>query len=467
MSTAAWLGILYLAVAGTAAAHVLLFKRDPRSAWAWLTVCWLFPLGGSLLYLWFGVNRVERRAVRELRQQRIRPPGVALPDLPGVARQELVELARTGESVTGRALEPGNAIEAFHNGEQAYPAMLAAIGGARRSVWMSSYIFDPGEVGVRFARALAEARSRGVQVRVLLDGVGDFYLGARGSALLEEYGVRGELFLPLRLLPPMLHVNLRNHRKLLVVDGETAFLGGMNISDNHMLAHPSAPRADMQFRVKGPVVAQLAGVFADDWRDVAEDEEVLPRVAPLPPCGTAWCRAVTDGPNSDTGRLLLLLLSAIANAHQRICIMTPYFIPTPELVGALKSAALRGVAIDILLPERSDQRWVDWASRRWLRQMLGGSLRVFLQPAPFAHTKLFVVDGYYAQVGSANMDLRSLRLNFELNLEIYDAAVGASLEAEFDAARAHGRELTADEVGADGLGARLRNGFFWLFSPVL
>jgi len=465
--------VAYALAALATAGHALLHKRDPRSAWAWITACWLFPLGGALLYFWFGVNRIERRAMRELGAPRMHhaPEREALPEVPGV-RQEVRELVRIGRIMTGRPLEPGNCVTPLHGGEQAYPDMLAAIGRAQRTIWLESYIFDHGDAAQAFARALGEAHRRGVQVRVLLDGVGTLSWRGRGIGLLRQQGVPVAKFLPPRLWPPMLHINLRNHHKLMTVDGQAAWTGGMNITDDHYVQRPGDRMADMHFRIEGPVVPQLEAVFADSWRFAAGEVLELTgrgqgeeRETGEPP--RTFCRAITDGPNDAIDRLQLVLLAAIANAHRRICIMTPYFIPTPELSGALQSAALRGVAIEIVLPQRSDQWWADAATRRWLTQLVGRFIQVYYRPAPFAHTKLFLMDDYYALIGSANLDPRSLRLNFELMVEMYDAGIVAVLQRHFDATRAASRPVTEEQLRRRPLLLRLRDALFWLFSPYL
>lgn len=458
---------VYAISAIATAGHALQHKRDPRSAWAWITACWLFPLGGALLYFWFGVNRIERRAQRTMgvAPERYVTGAEPMPDVPGLPL-EVRELVRTGRIMTGRPLVGGNHIAPLHSGEEAYPAMLEAIARAKRSVWMETYIFDKGDIAEQFAQAFADAMARGVQVRVLVDGVGVLSLRTGGVGLLEKRGVPVQRFLPLRVMPPMLHVNLRNHHKLMTVDGELAFVGGMNVSDDHYVKSAREPMADLHFRVEGPVVTQLEAVFADNWR-FAQGEK-LPLAARAPDArGEAFCRAITDGPNDAVDRLQLVLLGAIANAHRRISIMTPYFIPTPELSGALQAAALRGVEIVIVLPRKSDQWWVDAATRRWLTQLVGRFVHVYYRPEPFAHSKLFLMDDYYAQVGSANLDPRSLRLNFELVVEVYDAAFVQEMQAHFDEVRGSSERVTEETIRRWSRLARLRDSLFWLFSPYL
>jgi cardiolipin synthase A/B len=461
--------VLYAALAIGTAGHALLHKRDPRAAWGWIAVCWLFPLAGAVLYYLFGVNRIETRAQRVFGPELPRPnppqPG-APPQIRGADPLEVRELARLGWAMSARPLLGGNDIEPLHNGNQAYPAMLSAIAGARRTVHMTSYIFRGDEAGRRFAQALAEAKRRGVEVRVLLDGFGDLYR-PRGSRLLRRLGLDAKLFLPVRLWPPMLHVNLRNHRKLLVVDGELAFTGGMNIQQGHVAGRSGAPAiSDLHFRIAGPLAQQLDVVFWSDWSFASGEQSPEP-CEPAPAGGDHTSRVITEGPNEDIDRLVMVLIGALASAHRRVWIMTPYFLPPQPLVSALQSAALRGVDVSIIIPDRSDQPWMDWATRHILPRLLERQIRIHRRPPPFAHTKLLVMDDWYVQFGSANLDMRSLRLNFELMVESYGKPLAQELASHFAEVRSGSHEMTQKEAKEARFGARLRNALCWLFSPYL
>lgn len=472
---------MHVLLAGSVASHALLHKQDPRSAWAWILVCMLVPLGGALLYLGFGINRITRRARRTIGgpSKGRDPQGPdAIPQVDGIAPSEVAELVRMGRAVARRELLAGNRVDMLCNGEQAYPAMLAAIGQARHSVWLTTYIFDRGHAGESFAQALRRAMDRGVQVRVMLDGFGDWRFPARGSSLLRRHGVPVALFLPPHIFPPQLHVNLRNHRKLLCIDGTLVFTGGMNIGDHHLDPTSLVPgtelwrwkrdfAADLHFRVEGPVALQCADVFAKDWLIIHGEALELPVPEPREPSGAALCRVITDGPNERMGRLQMILLGALATAHRSVRIMTPYFVPTPELSSALTAAALRGVEVSLLLPERSNHWWLDAATRRWLAQLSEVPLQVWRRPSPFAHSKLFLVDDYYAIVGSANLDYRSLRLNFELMLEIYDTGLVAILQRHFAERLALSRPLDLHALKERPATARLWDSLFWLFSRYL
>jgi cardiolipin synthase A/B len=284
--------------------------------------------------------------------------------------------------------------------------------------------------------------------------------------LLRRRSVRAARFLAPRLLPvPRLALNMRNHRKLLLVDGEVAFLGGMNIGGREVGKAAQRRMADLHFEVCGPIVAQLARAFAIDWQFSAAEE--LPLATPPAPAGPAVCRVITDGPDEDNDKLLNVILGALSVARQQILVMTPYFIPPPELSSALQAAALRGVEVCLVLPEISNLRYVDWASRRWLAPLLERGVRIYLQPRPFSHTKLLVVDGSYAQIGSANLDPRSLRLNFEIAVEVYCVHTSAQLVAYIEAARAASAEYPLAVSRALPLFQRARNSLFWLLSPYL
>lgn len=432
----------------TAAAHALLYKRRPQAALGWIAVSLMIPFVGALLYYLFGINRVEARA-RLLRGATREKAPVAGGIFPWVH---------------------GNDITALHNGEAAYPAMLEAIRGARYYVHLSTYIFGAKEAGGEFVAALGEAAERGVEVRVLIDGIGELYTWPRAGALLRKRNVRVAKFLPPRLLPPSLSINLRNHRKILVVDGTAAFTGGMNIAARHLVADSSRRHrvVDLHFRLAGPVAAKLDAVFSADWRFATGETIALraPR-ADAGGRGSAACRVVPDGPDENRDPLSALLLKTIASAQRRVAIMTPYFLPSPELSGVLQAAALRGIAVEIVLPAKSNLPYVHWATRHMLWQLLTTDVRVFYQPGPFVHTKLLLADDERAVIGSWNIDPRSLRLNFELAVEISDASVAANLSEHFDAALRRSSAVTLADVDGRALPERFRDGAAWLLSPYL
>jgi cardiolipin synthase len=470
----AGLALLFSVVAS---GHAVLYKRDSRSAIAWVGFIWLVPVVGSALYFIFGVNRLRRQAallrrgLERYRAHETQPE--CLPEelhrhLPGHAGH-LNMLARVVGGVVGRPLLPGNQIEPLINGDEAFPAMLEAIQQARQTVSFCTYIFDLDEVGLAFARALGDATRRGVEVRVLIDATGTQYSWPTILPTLRREGVRHARFLPSFALWHLLSVNLRTHRKILVADGRVGFTGGMNIRVGHCLRRqPQSPVQDIHFRVRGPVVTQLQEVFADDWLFTTGEALRGDAWFPKPEAaGQVLARGVPDGPDEDFEKLRWTLLGALSIARYSVRIVTPYFLPDPAVVSALNLAAMRGVQVDIILPATSNLPFVRWASQAMWWQVLKHGGRIWLTPPPFDHSKLMLVDDCWALVGSANWDPRSLRLNFEFNLECYDLDLARRLRELIEAKRKAAHLVTLEEMDGRPLPVRLRDGVARLLTPYL
>lgn len=452
------------------AGHALINKRDPRSALGWILTCITIPLLGPIFYWGMGVNRIYSRAKRWHRKageagHRASPEATA-PATPLPAELfYLKELRSLSDRVVSTELRPGNALVPLENGEGAYPVMLAAIEGATSSIHLCTYIFDGDHTGERFVTALARAADRGVEVRVIVDSLGEKYSKPTARELLKGTAVEFRSFLPLR---PGGYLNLRNHRKILVVDGKLGFTGGMNIGNRHMVSGRPPVVKDLHFQVRGPVVADLQRTFLEDWLFAKGEHLTGERFFPeLAPSGSALVRAVSDGPDKEFRKLHWIILGALSCARKEVTIVTPYFIPDRPLIAALVTAALRGVAITIVLPELNNLPFVQWASRSYLWELLQQGVRIYSQPAPFVHTKFMVVDRAWSLIGSANLDPRSLRLNFELDLEVYDLGFAWLLEERCAATVAASREITLAEMDGRSLPLKIRDAAAKLFSPYL
>ncbi len=457
--------VLGLVLAVLVTLHVLLRKREVESAAGWIGFAWFAPVLGSISYVLFGVNRVQRRA-RRLRPSAVRRGGRAAWPSP-IEDDHLDPLERGIGRITGRPMAPGNAVQIYQNGDEAYPAMLAAIAAARRSVGLSSFIFRDDLWGGRFIDALAAAQGRGVAVRVLIDGIGGGWLRSPAWRRLRRQGVPAVRFLHSPLPWRMPFLNLRTHKKILVLDGSSGFTGGMNISDaNVMATHPKAPVQDTHFRIEGPVVSQLTEAFAQDWAFAAgEDLEGDAWFPDLAPHGAAPSRVIDSGPDEDLEKIEFALLQAIACAREAIAVMTPYFLPDERLTTALALASMRGVAVDVVIPEASDHVFVDWATRANVGPLLKDGVRIWRCPPPFRHSKVAVVDGEWCLVGSCNWDIRSFRLNFELCVEVYDRSLADTLAALMQCSR--GAALTEADLDARTLPTRLRDAGARLLLPYL
>ncbi len=469
-------GALTILLAVLASGHVVLYKRDSRAAVAWVGLIWLVPVLGAVLYALFGINRVRRRAALK---RAGRWPGTTLEmERPVTVRSEqllpsslyrLHSLAELVDRVTGRQVLAGNTVTPLEQGDAAYPDMLAAIQAAQVSVGLSTYIFDHGYAGRLFLDGLSDAARRGVATRVLIDDVGARYSWPPIVRRLRARGVTvarfGRTLLPWRLP----YMNLRNHRKVLVVDGRIGFTGGMNIRDGHLLERgPRHAVQDLHFRLEGPVVRHLALAFVDDWQfttgETLGGDAWFP---PLEPRGPVFARGITDGPDEDFEKARLVVLGALACAHTSVQIVTPYFLPDSGLITALTVAAMRGVRVDILLPAVNNQALAHWAAAAQLWQVVKRGCRVYYTPPPFDHTKLMVVDCGWALIGSSNWDPRSLRLNFELDVECYDERLADRLSGLVERKLAGAREISAADLDNRSLPIRLRDGIARLAAPYL
>lgn len=467
-------GLICLAIAHClalwAACHALLTKHDPRSALGWIAVLIFLPVAGLLIYLIFGIGRSQSRAEKIMRRISSIESRYYIHNSfgnePSLPSREALLFNQLANRLSSTALTDGNAVLPLHNGDEAYPAMLRAIDAATGQVFLSSYIFNYGHAGEAFIGALERAHRRGVDVRVIVDGVGAFYSWKKPWKILSGKGVPTARFRPPKLFPPNFGINLRSHRKVLVCDN-VGFTGGMNIADGNLLKLKGNRKSliqDMHFRFEGPVVKQLRRAFLLNWGFCTSQFEVLPGKE-SPKSGNCGCRVIVDGPGGDSDPLNDLICGAINLARKHVRIMTPYFLPTHDLMASLRSAAQRGVNVWVVLPGHNNLAYISWAMARLLPNLLQAGVRVWEQPPPFAHTKLFTVDGFYSLVGSANMDSRSLRLNFELDMEIYDEAISRQLSDFMDEKRDAGREITLAELKKLSFLKKLRNGASWLFSP--
>jgi cardiolipin synthase len=470
------IAILSVLLAVIASAHAVMRKRDSRAAVGWVGVIWLVPIVGAVLYVLLGINRIQRRAKALRAGQPTVPPAPESGDNWRAVGAELMEgrghldaLARVVGKVTDAPLTDGNRVVPLMNGDAAYPAMLETIEAAERSLAFSTYIFDHDDSGLLFADALARAVKRGVVVRVLIDSVGARYSWPSMVGHLRRRGVRVARFMQTLLPWRMPFFNLRNHRKILVADGCVSYTGGINVREGHVLRrNPRRPVKDLHFKVEGPVVQQLMSVFADDWafatREVLTGELWFPELEHV---GTVIARGIPDGPAEHFDKMRLTLLGGVQTAEYRIGVVTPYFLPDRDLISALAVAAMRGVEVDIVLPSVNNQPLVGWASTALWWQLLERGCRVFLTPPPFDHTKLMVVDDFWTLIGSANWDPRSLRLNFELNVECYDRDLARSMTHLVGEKVASARQVTLAEVDGRCIPIRLRDGVARLLSPYL
>jgi cardiolipin synthase len=454
------LGVLVEAIALSLIPFVILRRKEPGSTVAWILTLIFLPGLGATLFILFGRERVrlpvqwKREADRALAQRahrhRVRPSTLARERaLLRLSSPVDRELFRVSSALPGAEPTPGNQVELLIDGEATYEAIARAIDAAEHHVYAEYYLIQRGSVADWFAERLIAATRRGVEVKLLLDGYGSFWIKRRWIRALREAGVEVAFFLPARLilLQPM---NLRNHRKIVVVDGSVGFTGGINLMDEYrgkdLSGHAISPWRDTHLRVQGPAAQSLSRVFELDWHFAtkraihhapeephrAEGHDAGPG---KPEHGEAMVAIVRSGPDIEgptRETIHRLFFSAITIARERVCITTPYFVPDRAIVVALQTAALRGVFVQLLLPRRSNHPFVFQAGRSFYEGLLEAGVQIYEYGPGMIHAKTMVVDGTVALVGSANMDLRSFRLNFEVHAVVRDEVTAAELLRCFD-----------------------------------
>lgn len=473
-----WLALVlgWLASSFLAFTHIVTTKRDVRAAIGWSGIVWLAPYIGPLSYFLFGINRIERKAARFLEQQgktasagREDEPKSQL-SAPLMKRAEVKAHVHLMDRVGDFPFLAGNLINPLQNGNQTFSAMIKAINSAKKTIGLETYIFDYDKAGRAFVKALAGAVKRGVEVRVLVDTIGAFYSFPQIIRVLKKNGVPVARFNKSLVPWRMTYLNLRNHRKILVVDGKVGFAGGINIREgNFQMSHGKKVIRDLHFSLKGPIVGQLSEVFVLDWAFASHEnlEPALwcPEIKTKD--GSAFARGIADGPDGDVKKTRWAIFSALSMAQRTVTIMTPYFLPDRVLVSALNQAALRGVKVDILLPEENNLKYVHWAAQSQYGQVLEGGCNIYHSPGPFDHGKVVVIDGGWVLLGSTNWDPRSLRLNFEFNVECFDQVFAKKMEAVVGEKLAKAKLITMTEVKARSKFRRAWLGLMWLFTPYL
>jgi cardiolipin synthase len=448
---------------------VALSRKVPQAKTAWILVILGFPWVGAFLYFTLGrqtlLRKVEhlrsrRGAVLSATDEARAARGLIPPRRP---RGSAAEMVLGSEAAGVRTPVPGNEFTPLTEGPDAFRAAREAIEAARHHVHMVVYIFKDDRTGRDTLALLAQAARRGVEVRVLYDGLGSFGRSGAFFRPILDAGGRVAASLPVGRLYRLLHMNLRNHRKLVVVDGRVALTGGMNVGDEYATGRNWR---DLHCRIRGPVVPSLQRVFVEDWNFATEElldrDEYFPAVERA---GDVPIQVVDSGPDQADPHAEELMFSAIAAARRSIDILTPYFVPTPGIEQALGSASRRGRRVRMLLPDYVDHRIVRWATDAYLPRLLQTGVEVWRHPQ-MSHGKMVIVDESWVTLGSVNLDMRSLRLNFELNVAIPHTPTAALLTRHFEGELSVARRLTEEELRVPPP-RRLLRATAQLLSPIL
>ena len=452
--------------------RVLVRGGSPASTVLWMVVILATPWLGLLLYYLLPrrlqLRRLRRVRLRTAHLRATRRPGGGREPAPA-ARGSVHGLAAMLGGADGAGLDGGNEVQWLASGDAFLAAATEAIATARHEVHCVVYIFRPDAAGQRFLKLLTSAQQRGVAVRLLFDAVGSFGLGAAHLAELRAAGGRAEAFLPLLWKRRPLTMNLRNHRKLLVVDGETGFVGGRNIGDEYLTDRVGRERPwlDAMVRIRGPAVGRLQDVFIEDW--CTATDEVLTAARPLPaPPGRELVGVVCSGPDREESDLWFAVIQAIGDADATVELSSPYLVPPPVLLFALQMAAARGVRVRIHTNGPKAEAWVLYhAQRSYYKKLLAAGVELYETLLDYNHSKLLVVDGRTVVVGSANMDLRSAHLNFEIAAVALDAPhLAAEVQATLDQRELRFLRVTKTHLPRQPF-ARAIDGVCSLLSPLL
>jgi cardiolipin synthase A/B len=465
---AGWTALAYAVLTIGTLLAVLHLKREPMSAIAWSLTVILIPFFGPLLFFLFGYQSIHRKLMKRKRRRNAYKKLVTRTDGESADVPEQWDvLARLGHHGDGFPVTGGNAVALYHDGNPAFEAMLAAIERAEHHVHAQFFILRDDPTGARFLDALCACAQRNVEVRLLIDSVGSFYLPSRVLRRLRRAGGKAAGFLP--LFNPF-RVNLRNHRKILVVDGHTGFTGGLNIGDEYLHKHRKFGFwRDTHFRIEGPAVEGLQHTFLEDWHFTTAEEvkggAYFPRRGHAP--GNVLAQVVASGPDAEFKAIRETYVAAILRARERVWIASPYFVPDAGLRDALLLASRSGVDVRYLGLFRPD-KWIPFlAARYYWTDMLAAGVKVYQYARGMMHSKYVLVDGEWASVGSANTDNRSLFLHFELNCQFFDAGVVKELEDAYLGDLQWSVRLDEELFATRPLVARLAENACRLFSPVL
>lgn len=433
--------------------RVIMRQRPYGVSLAWLVVILIFPFGGGFLYLLFGENRISEKRLGRAKlsynhyQHWLKTLRNRSPVCWDTLNHECLPLHHLAERLAGIPALDGNSLEIIETPETILGSILRDIDKARSTCHLQFYIWKEGGLVNTIIDALLRAAHRGVVCRILLDSIGSRqFLTSDTARVMQEAGVKIQESLPAGLIKALFaRIDIRNHRKIVIIDGHIAYTGSQNMADPYVFRQEAGVGnwIDVMIRMRGPVVESLAGTFISDWflesdnkryklRSLHEDITTVREAAdihPQEPAGEAAVQLVPSGPGFSSDAIHRLLLTTIYAARKELILTTPYFIPDDALLAALKSAAQRGVTVTIIIPEKNDSKLVEYATRARYEDLARSGVHINLFRGGFLHSKTITVDGDFSLFGSVNLDMRSFWLNFEATLVIYNQEISQQLRA--------------------------------------
>ncbi len=467
--------VIFASLVVFTAVVIFLERRDPAKTVAWLLILTFFPILGFVLYLTIGRQFRKRRMIRKKAalNNYIYPLDESFSEpenLPPITRSK-ERLIRLILSNANFPITLNNQLRVLTDGHEIFPAFMAAIKEAQKHIHLETYILRDDGIGNEIKDLLIAKAKEGVKVRIIYDGLGSRKLGKKYLQELNQAGIETKAFFPVKL--PILHskINYRNHRKILVVDGTTGFVGGINIGDEYLGRDPQIGYwRDTHLELRGNAVYFLQRIFLQDWYFVtrqALDEEFSCLFPVKEPLGNKVVQITASGPDTEWEAIMQVFYYAMATAEKSLYVTSPYFVPNESILTALKTAALSGVDVKLILPAKPDHKIVFWASMSYVEELLDSGVEVYLYQKGFIHSKVMMIDGVVSTVGSANMDQRSFELNFEVNAFIYDEETTQRLEKDFFADLKHCQLLDPETFKERPLTSRFLESGARLLSPLL
>ena len=471
--------ILYFLTVVTIAILIILENRNPVKSISWILVLVLLPFAGIIIYLFFGqeyrkTKMFSRKGLQDLEKLRNLtleqldnlPKNHSLIDEKLYSKKKLINLMLTNSNAL---LTSDNQVKVLANGEETFPEIFNAIENAKHHIHLEYYIIEDDKIGNYLREMLIRKSKEGVEVRLIFDDVGSWELKKRFIRSMSDAGIKIDCFMKVRF--PMLtsRVNYRNHRKILVVDGETAFVGGLNFADRYRDGVPGiGPWRDTHLKVTGGAATALQIIFMADWYFVSK--EILKGKKYFKPFESGNGKLVqmtASGPDSDWESISQAYFMAIASANEYVYISTPYLMPTSDIVTALKTSALGGVDVRIIVPGLSDAITPKWGTSSYIEELLEAGVKVYFYQEGFIHSKVIVADNIFSSVGTANLDFRSLETNFEVNAMIYDQEIALTLASQFLNDQSKSKQVLLSEWVNRPRINKIKESFARLLSPML
>lgn len=454
------------------AAIIIMERGDPGRTSAWLLILFVLPVIGWLLYLTLGSHVIKKRKIRLKRRGQFSWDDSSSETLQ-VAFSDSIQKRMSLLLLNSCTSQPSftNQIEILSQGESIFQAMLQAIDQAQHHIHLETYIFRDDQLGNIFFQKLVEKASAGIKVRIIIDGIGSFALKSSRIKALRAQGLDIRIFFPVRFTLWHNKINYRNHRKILVIDGETSFIGGANIGDDYLGNDPAVGNwRDTHLLIRGPGSVSLQRIFLMDWNTLNKvkldplDIRYFPN---NPGPGQMALQIAASGPDTQWQTVMQAYYYAIAQASTSIQLTSPYFIPNESILTALKTAALAGINIQLLLPQNPDHKLVFWAAMTYLNELIEAGIKIYLYQDGFIHSKVVTVDDTLAIVGTANLDQRSFALNFEVNAIIYEYATILQLKQDFAHDLQKAQLLNIDDFRRQTKTHRIIEATCRLISPIL